>query len=86
MPNDSRENPQPKPRSSLEDRIRKIMSAMLRIGLILMVLLLVGGIFYRPFLYARLLMLLSVVFGIAFSTPLTRKDYLAMLWWDRDRK
>ncbi|MDD4081534.1 MAG: hypothetical protein PHP02_09040 [Eubacteriales bacterium] len=82
----SQENPKPNPYSSLEGTIQKITVLTLRVGVILSLLLLIGGIFYRPFLYAGLLILLFMVLGFAFSTPLTKKDFLAMIWWEQKRK
>ncbi len=69
-----------------EARMMRLIKRLLRIGFGLILLLLVGGIFYRPLLYWGLVLLIPALLGLAFSSPLTIKDYLAMIWWDQRKK
>lgn len=69
-----------------EARIRRVIRMLLRVGFGLILVLLVAGIFYKPLLYAGLVILIPALLGFAFSSPMTKKDYLAMLWWDQGKK
>ena len=70
----------------LERKVTRITIGIIKIALIVTLLLLLAGIFYRPFLYAGLMMLIFGLISVALMGKLSTKDYLAMLWWDRDRK